>query len=99
MATFDGNDMGGIIGGNVPSSVFRHYPAHNMSLQQLIGTAVSPSIVSYYKMRGKDVDCGPLTYRTWVVSGAPDPTGALYVGARCGVTPFTEVVIAETWQV
>lgn len=57
------------------------------------------SVTNYYKMRGKDVDCIPLTYRTWVVSGVPDPTGASYVGTRCGVTPFAEVVIAEAWQV
>lgn len=97
MATLDGNDMAGIIG-SAASGTFGHYVVHSGS-SQTFETPIVVSVTNYYKMRGKDVDCVSLTYRTWVVSGSPDPTGALYVGSRCGVTPFAEVVIAEAWQV
>ena len=54
------------------------------------GVAVS------YKMQGVDPDCGILTYRTWVVIGAPDFTGSQYSGPRCGVSPLTNVIVAAT---
>jgi len=58
------------------------------------------TITLYFKMRGLDVDCLPtVTYRTWVVQDEPDPDGTEYVGARCGATPFADVVIAEQWAV
>lgn len=50
-----------------------------------------------YAMRGRDVDCMGIVYRTWVVENTPDFTGAQYTGPRCGVTPFTEVVVTSTW--
>lgn len=57
-----------------------------------------PVVVRYYKMRGQDVDCGPLTYRTWIVTDTPDYTGVQYTGPRCGATPFAHVAIADTWE-
>lgn len=52
----------------------------------------APSLVDAWLMLGKDVDCGPLTYRSWVVRDTPDFASALYTGPRCGATPFTDVV-------
>lgn len=74
-------------------------PSQNGAFTPLAEGVVIVTITNYFKMRGRDVDCVPLTYRTWVVSGAADPTGASYLGARCGVTPFVDVVIVESWQV
>lgn len=37
-----------------------------------------------YKMRGRDTNCGTLTYRTWTSLDAADFTGANYDGAFCG---------------
>jgi len=51
----------------------------------------------WYKMRARDPDCVSLTYRTWVVSGTPDYTAALYTGARCGATALTDITIVATW--
>lgn len=53
--------------------------------------------VKHYQMRGRDVDCPGVVYRTWAVTGSPDMTGASYVGIRCGVTPFQDVVVTATW--
>ena len=52
----------------------------------------------FFKMRARDVNCGPLTYRTWVVRGIPDFTGASYAGPFCGMSVnFADVVVAATW--
>jgi hypothetical protein len=59
---------------------------------------ITTNVVQYYKMRGRDPDCGTLTYRTWVVTGGPDFAGALYTGARCGVSPLIDVVVESTWD-
>lgn len=53
----------------------------------------------FFKMRGQDVDCLPtLTYRTWVAANAPDYAALQYVGTRCGVTPFSNVVVTNSWE-
>jgi hypothetical protein len=57
------------------------------------------NVVTYYKMRARDIDCGTLTYRTWIVTGAPDSTGVLYSGARCGVSPLTDIQVDSVWEV
>lgn len=66
------------------------------------GTSPTPpittNVIQYYKMRGRDPDCGTLTYRTWVVTGGPDFAGALYTGARCGGSPLVDVVVESTWD-
>jgi hypothetical protein len=54
---------------------------------------------TYYYMRGKDVDCGTVTYRYWVVTQTPDPLGAQYVGSKCGGSVFADVVVEHTWTV
>ncbi len=91
MATVDGNSMTVVVLDVMPSANQAHFSTKSGNLRSFT--------VTYYKMRARDVDCGSLTYRTWVVSGVPDPTGALYAGARCGVTALADVIIAETWQV
>lgn len=46
-----------------------------------------------YYMRGRDADCGTLTYRYWSVSGSPDWTGSGYTGIKCGATPLADIVL------
>lgn len=59
----------------------------------------APQIITYYMMRWLDVDCVTPTYRVWVVTDTPDPTGTEYVGTKCGGTAISGAVIAATWQV
>jgi len=89
MATIDGSFGGGLTVTNTSQRIAIHDGSY---------TSPQPPPKTYYKMRGQDVDCGPLTYRTWVVSGVPDYTGAQYTGTRCGATPFSNVTIAATWM-
>lgn len=63
------------------------------------GGGTTTNVTTYYKMRAIDPDCGSLTYRTWVVTGEPDTTGALYSGTRCGANPLTNITIVDSWQV
>jgi hypothetical protein len=88
MADVDGNCIVplGTFGATAPSGVA-------LGAWDLVGTG---GFVFIYKMQAVDPDCGPLTYRTWVVTGAPDFAAAQYAGARCGVTPLTNVVVAAT---
>lgn len=58
---------------------------------------VPPSEFFYYEMRGKDIDCITPTYRYWTVVGAPDSTGALYVGAKCGISPLSNICIVRRY--
>lgn len=60
--------------------------------------ATTSSIV-YFLMSGKDVDCGTVTYRVWVVTGLPDTFGAQYVGSKCGATALADVIVCHTWTV
>ena len=46
-----------------------------------------------YVMMARDPDCGSPTYRTWVVFGRPDTTGALYAGTRCGASPLVDIQV------
>lgn len=55
------------------------------------------SSITYYLMRGRDVDCASLTYRSWVVTDSPDFSASQYSGTRCGVTALAEIIILETW--
>ena len=88
MATRDGGSIEGLF--PAPSGT----KAHVVSLPGSgIGLGPSTGVTITYVMRGRDVDCGSLTYRTWSVLSAPDYTGASYVGARCGVTPLADVVV------
>jgi hypothetical protein len=54
----------------------------------IVGTA------QHYLMRGKDIDCGPTTYRYWVTT-SPDPTGSQYVGIKCGVSALQDIIIVS----
>lgn len=65
--------------------------------QRSISQMATPSVATvYFIMRGKDVDCGPLTYRRWVTENAPDDTGVLYDGPKCGASPLEHIVIEAT---
>lgn len=57
-----------------------------------------PVAVTYYLMRGRDVDCGSVTYRFWTVTGSPDTTGSQYVGSKCGSSPLTDIVIVKKYN-
>lgn len=80
-----------------------NYPVVSTNIPVLIptirDTVPGAATTTYYYMRGKDVDCGSLTYRFWVVTGAADATGALYVGSKCGASPFSDIVVEHTWTV
>jgi len=51
----------------------------------------------YYVMRGRDVDCGSVTYRSWTVSGTPDTTGSQYVGTKCGASALADIVVVFSY--
>ncbi len=55
------------------------------------------SAITFYVMRGTDVDCaGPApTYRTWNVTGDPDTTGFYYFGTKCGPSPLADIIIVK----
>jgi len=63
------------------------------------GPETGDVIVKHYLMQWRDVDCGPVTYRSWHVTDAPDPTGVFYAGPKCGVTPITGAFVTATWTV
>lgn len=73
----------------------------NIRLSDYTGTlGGGGGLTHYYKMRGKDIDCvGPVTYRSWVVTGVPDSTGVQYTGPKCGASPLTEITIEDKWDV
>lgn len=74
--------------------------ASNIRLSDYTGTLGGGTPTHYFKMRGKDIDCvGPLTYRSWVVTGTPDATGAQYTGPKCGASPLAEITIEDKWDV
>lgn len=56
------------------------------------------SLTTYYVMRGRDVDCGSLTYRTWTVQNAPDITGAQYAGPKCGASALAEIIVIQKYS-
>lgn len=88
MATRDGNTY---VLGAMALALRDHPRDANASAQGFAATT------RFYKMRGQDVDCGSLTYRTWIVTSMPDFTGALYTGTRCGATPLANVVVEVAW--
>lgn len=52
----------------------------------------STGTIHMYQMCGKDVDMLPsIVYRTWVVTGSPDFTAALYTGPKGGPTPLADI--------
>ena len=53
------------------------------------------SDVFHYDMKGLDVDCGSPTFRYWTSKGAPDFSGALYDGTKCGATPLANISIVR----
>lgn len=44
-----------------------------------------------FKMLGRDVDCNPTQYRTWIVAETPDFTGQFYTGLKSGPNPLADV--------
>jgi hypothetical protein len=60
---------------------------------------IATTKVRYYVMRGVDADAVSLTYRTWIVSGVPDTTGASYAGPKSGGSPLTNIVVKFSWLV
>lgn len=53
---------------------------------------------TYYLMRAVDPDAQTLTYRTWVVAGNPDTSGAQYTGTKSGNSALTNIVVMATWS-
>lgn len=62
-------------------------------------TVEGDNLTVHYLMRANDLNCGTLTYRTWVTTNTPDLTGASYSGAYCGGSlNLSNIVIADTWE-
>lgn len=61
--------------------------------QSFAGTefTFSGSATKYYAMRGRD----SVAYRSWVVTGAPDTTGAQYTGPLVG--SLSDIVVVQSW--
>lgn len=58
-----------------------------------------PSVpITHYVMRARDLDCGTPTFRYWTVINTPDTTAAQYIGARCGATPLSDIIVVSTYQ-
>ena len=79
------------------STVVNQYRS-NDSLQEITTIDQNYVFKTYYVMRGKDIDCVPVTYRVWTVLGAPDTTGSYYTGVKCGSSPLTDVTIVSKYQ-
>lgn len=60
-------------------------------------TPHSTTKARYHLMRAVDADASPLTYRTWVVMGSPDTTGAKYTGTKSGLSPLSNIVVVTSW--
>lgn len=58
-----------------------------------ISNVIPNVMTTYFVMRGKDVDCVGIVYRTWTVTGAPDTTGAQYIGTKCGVSSLQDIIV------
>lgn len=61
------------------------------------GINIGEMPTTYYLMRWADPDCMTTTYRTWVVTGSPDPTGLQYAGVKCGGTAISGAIISAQW--
>jgi len=71
-----------------------------LPLDRVSGSLPSPpagGATLYFIMRGRDVDCGSVTYRSWTVSGTPDTTGSQYAGTKCGASALTDIVVVFTY--
>lgn len=68
-----------------------------LSNREVLPSPPAGGSVIYYVMRGRDVDCIPVTYRTWTVTGSPDATGSQYLGAKCGINPLTDIVVVHKY--
>lgn len=64
------------------------------SVDSAIGSVVPDTVTNYFVMRGRDVDCVGIVYRFWTVTSNPDTTGASYIGAKCGVSPLADIIVA-----
>ena len=84
-----------------PESLIGSDNGNTLLPSTLVGGTVLPAPATgpstFYLMRWLDPDCGLTTYRTWIVTGSPDPSGSLYLGGKCGATPISDAVVAATW--
>ncbi len=62
-------------------------------------TPSAHTLTTYFVMRGRDVDCGSVTYRTWTVAGSPDVSGAQYSGPKCGGSSLTDIVVIDKYSI
>lgn len=88
MATRAGSSVLGTV--LVPSGTERHDIPLAGTFARAEGTVTS---VTYFRMVGRDVDAGTLTYRYWNVPNVPDFTGSLYSGPKSGATPLADIVV------
>ncbi len=60
-----------------------------------VGVLLGSAGTTYFKMIGQDA--ATTSVATWVVTGAPDATAALYSGGLA--LPLRNVAVAATWTV
>lgn len=55
---------------------------------------LAPPGTFLYKMRAIDLNCGSLTYRTWLALDEPDFTASQFSGTHCGGTiNFSDITL------
>ncbi len=72
------------------------YDAHFIDTSDVVGTG----LVKYFQMTGIDSGApSQPTYHSWVVTGTPDPTGALAVGPDAPPFggPLVGIIVAAEW--
>jgi hypothetical protein len=81
-----------------PVVVGKYVPSRNTFSVAAVGAATT----TYYRMRGRDTVCIGASYAFWVVTGAPDTTGANCPPGNlvCGANPLTDltdICIVARW--
>lgn len=74
-------------------SIWIRSSGQEMIIESIINA--SNGIILEYHMRGRDIDCGILTYRYWTTIGFPDINAANYVGPKCGPNPLADITITS----
>lgn len=62
------------------------------AINDLIWGGGESAQIEYY-MRGKDADCGILTYRYWTSINFADISAIGYSGPKCGANPLEDITI------
>lgn len=81
----------------IDNSISNEYRA-NATLQENDFVTQNYILKTYYVMRGRDIDCVPITYRIWTVVTSPDTNGLYYTGPKCGASALADITIVAKYQ-